>query len=126
MPTSAAKKLTVVEIGEKGSFGVLLPTKHPGVLQFAVQDKKGRRTVIEMPSSWRRGIAMELLRLDGAQVNVELRWPQPKAIDVECPKCGATAGNKCRRRDGLPAKRYHKERTEAARRAPWRGGTLDG
>ena len=126
MPTAPAKKVKVIEVGDDGAFGALLPSERPGVLQLAVQDEKGARTVVEMPASWRRDMAMTLLSLDGARVNVQLSWPQPKSIDVECPKCGAQPGEKCRRQDGKESKRYHKERAAAAKQAPRTYGSLNG
>ena len=111
-----APKLHVVEATTVGRWGAIFPRTNPDIFQFAVEEN-GVRTILELPREWRRDIAMRLLSLDGARVNVSLHWPQPKAPDVECPKCGAKQGEKCRRQDGKVSKSYHKERRAAAKAA---------
>lgn len=109
-------KLHVVEATTAGRWGAILPSAHPDIFQFAIEEN-GVRTVLELPREWRRDIAVHLLGLDGARVSVDLSWPQPKAPDVECPKCSVKPGEKCRRQDGKSSKSYHKERRAAAKAA---------
>lgn len=66
-----------------------------GVLQLAFQHDDQWRCVIELPASMRHELAMRILSADGAKVRLNLSWPMPKAIEVECPRCSASPGEKC-------------------------------
>jgi len=117
MPKTRISTVDVFDYSEADRFGTLLPSSNPGVLQLAFE-KDGSRVVIECPAAWRHEIAMRLLQLDGAVVNVQMSWPPTKTRDVECPKCAAEPGDSCwSQGKDRRLKCYHAERGQAARRA---------
>ena len=62
-------------------------------------------------------------RIEELEAEVEVLTPRPSAAvaEADCPRCGASAGSRCRSADGAVLKRTHSERTAA-----WRAEEKEG